>query len=101
MLDQLDPVLRQTVQIARDDQRHWQQVWFERHPGRSWSALFLRWLRQQDCLALVHLDELAMDLAATVPEGCEPGDSLEVRVGEVDSLADRLRLQAVRSGGQG
>lgn len=100
LLDQLEPVLRQTIQIARDDQRHWQQVWFERHPGQSWSALFLRWLRQQDGLALVHLDALAMDLAATVPEGCEAGDPLEVRVGEVDSLADRLRLQAVRSGGQ-
>ncbi|MGB7564105.1 MAG: RNB domain-containing ribonuclease [Prochlorococcaceae cyanobacterium] len=100
LLDELDPVLRQTIQIARDDQRHWQQVWFERHSAMTWSALFLRWLRQQDGLALVHLDELAMDLAATVPEGCEPGDPLEVRVGEVDSLADRLRLQAVRSGGQ-
>ncbi|MCP9850574.1 RNB domain-containing ribonuclease [Cyanobium sp. Morenito 9A2] len=100
LLDQLDPALRQTIQIAREDQRHWQQVWFERHLDGSWPALFLRWLRQQDGLALVHLDALAMDLPALAPEGCEPGDGLVVRVGEVDCLADRLRLLAVRSTGQ-
>ena len=100
LLDPLDVALRQTVQIAREDQRHWQQVWFELHRREHWPARFLRWLRPQDGLALVHLEPLAMDLAAIAPEPCQPGDDLDVQVVEVDALSDRLRLTAVRSGRQ-
>lgn len=100
LLDPLDAALRQTVQIAREDQRHWQQVWFERHRKEHWPGRFLRWLRPQDGLALVHLEPLAMDLAAIAPESSQPGDDLDVQVAEVDALSDRLRLTAVRSGRQ-
>ncbi len=94
ILTSLDPVLRESQQISREDQRHWQQVWFEQHRGQRWHGLFLRWLRPQDRLGLVHLETLAMDLAARCPEGAEPGDALSVHVQEVDSLCDLLRLEA-------
>jgi hypothetical protein len=40
------------------------------------------------------LDALAMELPMLCRERSEPGDSLQVRVLEVDSLADLLRLEA-------
>ncbi|MEB3322475.1 MAG: ribonuclease catalytic domain-containing protein [Synechococcaceae cyanobacterium] len=95
LLTELEGPLRQAVQISREDQRHWLQVWFEQQEQPQWPALFLRWLRPQDHLGLVHVEELAMDLAATCPAGAVPGEPLLVRVLEVDSLRDRLRLQAV------
>ena len=94
LLTELDSPLRQAVQISRDDQRHWQQVWFDAHRGQSWRAQFLRWLRPQDRLGLVHVEELAMDLAAECPAGCEPGQQLMLRVQQVDPLRDLLRLSA-------
>jgi exoribonuclease-2 len=71
-------------------------VWFDAHRGQSWRAQFLRWLRPQDQLGLVHAEELAMDLAAACPSGSEPGDPLMLRVHQVDPLRDLLRLTTSR-----
>jgi exoribonuclease-2 len=94
LLAELEGPARQAVQISREDQRHWQQVWFETHRGRQWRCCFLRWLRAQDRLALVHVEELAMDLPALAPEGAEPAMALLMRVQQVDPLRDQLRLVA-------
>jgi exoribonuclease-2 len=94
LLATLEPPLREAVQISREDQRHWQQVWFAQHRGQAWRVQFLRWLRPQDRLGLVHCEELAMDLAAECPAGSEPAAGLLLRVHEVDPLRDRLRLIA-------
>jgi len=99
LLEQLDHSLRQGIQISRDDQRHWQQVWFEAHQQESFEGLFLRWLKPQDGLALVRLDALSMDLPVVVRETCEPGEALVVRIKEVDSFADLLRLVGQRGTG--
>jgi exoribonuclease-2 len=94
LLELIDGPVREGIRISREDQRHWLQVWFEQNPQPSWSARFLRWLRPQDQLALVHLEELSLELPATCPAGCEPGMALRLRVVQVDSLRDQLRLQA-------
>jgi exoribonuclease-2 len=95
LLAELEPALREGIAISRDDQRHWQQVWFAQHKQPEWRGCFLRWLRPQDQLGLVHLEELAIDLPATCPPRSQPGDGLLVRIGQVDPLRDLLRLQAV------
>ncbi|MFN6133876.1 MAG: ribonuclease catalytic domain-containing protein [Synechococcaceae cyanobacterium] len=95
LLAELEPALREGLAISRDDQRHWQQVWFAQEKRPEWQGCFLRWLRPQDLLGLVHLEELAMDLPAACPPRSQPGDGLLVRVLQVDPLRDLLRLQAV------
>ncbi|MFM8525551.1 MAG: ribonuclease catalytic domain-containing protein [Cyanobacteriota bacterium] len=94
LLAEVEPALREGLQISRDDQRHWQQVWFEHHRQEVWEGLFLRWLRPQGSLALVAIEALAMELPMLCRERSEPGDGLQVRLLEVDSLADVLRLEA-------
>jgi exoribonuclease-2 len=96
LLDQLEAPIRHGIAISRDDQRHWRQVWFEQHPRLEWRAVFLRWLRPQDQLGLVHLEELALELPAHCPPRSEPGEALLVKVRELDSLRDQLRLEARR-----
>ena len=93
-LRELEPALRQGVQIQRDDQRHWLQVWFEQQPRHPLVGLFLRWLRPDQQLALVWLEELCQSLPCHGPARSEPGSRLLVRVVEVDSLRDRLQLEA-------
>ena len=94
LINQMEIGIRQAVAISREDQRHWQQVWFEKHSQGQWPAIFLRWLRPQDQLGLVHVEELGMDLAAECPDGCQPAQNLVLRVQLVDSLRDQLRLRA-------
>lgn len=86
--------LREGITVSREDQRHWRQVWFAEHRGQQWRGVFLRWLRDDHHLALVHLESLAMDLAAECHGAVEPGAGLLVRVREVDPLRDLLRLDA-------
>jgi hypothetical protein len=99
LLEQVDHALRQGIQISREDQRHWQQVWFEAHHQDSFEGLFLRWLKPQDGLALVRLESLAMDLPVVVRESCEPGETVVARVRDVDAFADLLRLTGQRATG--
>lgn len=99
-LEALEPALRQGIQISREDQRHWQQVWFAEHRRERWDGVVLRWLRPQDGLALVRLEALAMDLAVVVRESCGPGDGVQVSVQEADPDGDVLRLVGHRSARQ-
>ena len=100
LLQQIDTAVREGIAVTREDQRHWQQVWFEQHANARWPVDFLRWLRPQDRLGLVRLEELALDLAATCPAGSEPGDALVLEVAGVDSIRDQLHLVANVSSGR-
>jgi exoribonuclease-2 len=97
LLSGFDGAVREGIGISREDQRHWQQVWFEAHKSSQWRADFLRWLRPQDRLGLVRIDDLAMDLAAECPQNAQPGEALLLRVQQVDSLRDQLKLVASAS----
>ena len=94
LIDDLDDPLRQSIQISREDQRHWQQVWFAQHRDERWDAEFLRWLRPQDGLALVHLADLAMDVVGRVDQGNpNPGDRMTMTVKLADPERGELQLQ--------
>ncbi|MFZ9281792.1 MAG: ribonuclease catalytic domain-containing protein [Prochlorococcaceae cyanobacterium] len=97
LLNSFDGAVREGIGISREDQRHWQQVWFETHKSSQWRADFLRWLRPQDRLGLVRIEDLAMDLAAECPQNAQPGHALLLRVQQVDSLRDQLKLVASAS----
>ena len=94
VLSGLEGAMREGITISREDQRHWQQVWFEQHPRPNWRGLMLRWLRPQDNLALVQLEELCLDFPCLCPSACQAGDAVLVQVELVDSLRDQLRLRA-------
>jgi exoribonuclease-2 len=94
LLQELESPLRQGIQIGREDQRHWLQVWVEQEQARQWPGQFLRWLRADQHLGLVWLEAIAQSLPCHCPARSEPGDALLVRVAAVDSLRDVLRLEA-------
>ena len=94
LITDFDAAVREGIGISREDQRHWQQVWFEHHRKDQWPAQFLRWLRPQDQLGLVRIDDLAMDVAAECPRDSEPGEGMLINVHHVDSARDQLRLVA-------
>ena len=52
-------------------------------------------MRQDQRLGLVWTDDLAMTLAAECPPRSQAADALLLRIQQVDSLRDVLKLQAV------
>ena len=81
VINELEQPMRQAVQISREDQRHWQRVWFATHVGQRWGLQFLRWLRQQDHLALLHVNDLAMGIVGRLEvEDPVPGQSMTLEI---------------------
>jgi len=39
LLSSFDGEVREGIGISREDQRHWQQVWFEAHKSSQWRSL--------------------------------------------------------------
>ncbi|GCE65463.1 hypothetical protein OMCYN_01401 [cyanobiont of Ornithocercus magnificus] len=93
-IDTINLSLREGIAITREDQRHWQQVWFADRSQSSWSGIFLRWLRSQDQLGLVRIESLAMDLPAICPTTSQPGFNLRIHVRQANPLLDQLQLTA-------
>jgi exoribonuclease-2 len=54
----------------------------------------LRWLREDQDLALVRIEAWAMELPARLRDRAIPGDSLNVQIQEVDPGRDLLHLRA-------
>lgn len=101
--DQLTPLLERTDQLAREanliaraDQRQALLQWLESGATamQNLEGLLLRWLREDDGLALVRIDSWAMDLPARVEGTAEPGSTLLLQVIQVNAAADQLRINA-------
>jgi exoribonuclease-2 len=96
-LEQVDRLAREAQLVAREDQRLALLQWLEsRPPSGPVPGLLLRWLRQDQGLGLVRIDDWGMDLAAEVDAGLAPGDGLLLVVSGVSSRHDRLELRARR-----
>jgi exoribonuclease-2 len=57
----------------------------------------LRWLREQDGLALILLEDLGLELAARFDRALSPGENLWLRVSHVDPRRDIIHFQEVAS----
>ncbi len=95
-LDALNTPLKQAQQITREDQYLWQQVWFMNHRDQYWPAYFLRWIKHQDQLALVHVEQMAMDFVCRIKVQRDPlpGHPLTMIVLSVDPTSNELQLVA-------
>ena len=96
LLERTDQLAREGNLIARADQRQALLQWLESGatPLQDLDGLLLRWLREDDGLALVRIDAWAMDLPARVDGTAEPGSNLLLQVTQVNAAADQLRINA-------
>ena len=82
--------------VERQTNRYWGLEYLRRQGGNQvWRALMLRWLREQDNLALVLLEDLGLELAARFDRALTPGEFLWLRVAHVDPRRDLIHFQEV------
>jgi len=79
--------------VERQTKRYWRLEYLRRHGDRSWSALVLRWLRPEDNLALVMLEDIAMELPHRFQIPVALGDRVELQVVTADPHNDVIRLR--------
>ncbi|MEO0949244.1 MAG: ribonuclease R family protein, partial [Cyanobacteria bacterium J06641_5] len=81
--------------VERQTKRYWALEFLSRHADEVWSALVLRWLRPDDNLGIILLEDLALELPHRFGREVNLGDRLDVRVFTVDPHQDLIRFREV------
>ncbi len=81
--------------VERQTHRYWALEYLRRHSDRVWQAVLLRWLREDDRLGLILLEDLGLELPMGFRRSVFLGDRLEVRVSHVDPRQDAIKFQEV------
>jgi len=85
--------VQETILVERQTTRYWSLEYLRRHPDQVWQALMLRWLREEDLLGLVLLEDLGIELAVRLQRPVGLGETLNLRVSRVDPRADQIALE--------
>jgi len=79
--------------VERQTNRYWGLEYLRRHADEVWQALVLRWLREDDNLVLILLEDLGLELAMRFKRSVALGDRLEVRVSHADPRQDVIQFR--------
>ncbi|MDY7012932.1 MAG: ribonuclease R family protein [Cyanobacteriota bacterium] len=79
--------------VERQTNRYWGLEYLRRHSDRVWQAIVLRWLREDDNLALILLEDLGLELPHRLNRPAALGDRLGVQVTSADPRQDLIRFR--------
>lgn len=86
-------VTQEASLVERQTHRYWALEYLRRNSDRVWQALLLRWLREDDRLGLILLEDLGLELPMVFRRSVYLGDRMEVRVTHVDPRQDAIKFQ--------
>ncbi len=81
--------------VERQTNRYWGLEYLRRNADRSWQVLVLRWLREDDNLGLILLEDLGLELPHRFERSVALGDRLAVQVTRADPHRDEIRFREV------
>ncbi|MEN9219024.1 MAG: ribonuclease R [Gloeomargarita sp. DG_2_bins_126] len=81
--------------VERQTNRYWSLEYLRRHSDAVWTALVLRWLREDSDLVLVLLEELGLELGMRMQRAVKLGEQIQVQVTHVDPYKDVIHLREV------
>jgi exoribonuclease-2 len=79
--------------VERQTNRYWSLEYLRRHHDRVWQAMVLRWLREDDGLALILIEDLGLELPHRFTRSVFLGDRLDVQVSSADPRQDIIRFR--------
>ncbi len=79
--------------VERQTKRYWALEYLRRHGNQRWNALVLRWLREEDNLGIILLEDLGLELPHRFQNHVELGDRVEVEVVVSDPRQDFIRFR--------
>ncbi|MEL6496507.1 MAG: ribonuclease R family protein, partial [Cyanobacteria bacterium J06623_7] len=81
--------------VERQTKRYWGLEYLRRHTDCIWDVLVLRWLRQDEDLGLILIEDLGMELPHRFDRPVTLGERLEMRVTHADPQRDEVRLREI------
>lgn len=79
--------------VERQTNRYWGLEYLRRNTAEVWQALMLRWLREDENLGLILLEELGLELAMRFHRSIQLGERLNVKVSYADPRQDRIEFR--------
>jgi exoribonuclease-2 len=79
--------------VERQTNRYWSLEYLRRNADEVWQGLVLRWLREDEKLGVILLEELGLELPHRFERAVTLGDRLEVQVREADPHKDEVRFR--------
>ncbi len=79
--------------VERQTNRYWALEFLRRNTHEIWQVLVLRWLREDDNLGLILLEDLGLELPHRFERSVSLGDRLEVQVTRSDPHRDEIRFR--------
>jgi exoribonuclease-2 len=81
--------------VERQTSRYWAIEYLRRRADETWQALVLRWIREDDSLGVILLEEIGIEFVWRFPRSVELGERLAVRVSHADPREDAIQFQEV------
>jgi len=95
LLLQLVSSIQESSLVERQTNRYWCLEYLRRHRDEVWRGILLRWLRPEENLGLVLLEDLGVELAMRLQRQANLGESLLVRASRVEPRTDQIWLEEV------
>jgi exoribonuclease-2 len=83
--------------VERQTNRYWGLEYLRRNSDQVWQVLVLRWLREDENLGLILLEDLGLELPHRFERQVSLGDRLEVQVMRSDPQRDEIRFRELLS----
>ncbi len=93
ILQAIDPAIWDANQVEKQSVRYWSLEYLRRNKEVVWEALMLDWLRENEKLALVLIEDLGLKLPMRITRQIQVGDNLRIRASEVDPRKDIIYFQ--------
>ena len=81
--------------VERQTKRYWALEYLRRHQKEVWDVMLLRWLREDDGLGLIMVEDLGLELAMRFNRSVILGEQFQVRVSHANPRQDIIRFEEV------
>lgn len=81
--------------VERQTKRYWALEYLRRHQDQVWDVMLLRWLRQDDGLGLIMVEDLGLELAMRFNRDVTLGEQFQVMVSHANPRQDIIRFEEV------
>ena len=81
--------------VERQTNRYWSLEYLRRNTDCIWDVLVLRWLRQDEDLGLILIEDIGMELPHRFDRPVALGERLEMQVTLADPQRDEVRLREI------
>ncbi|MEA5447270.1 ribonuclease R family protein [Leptolyngbya sp. CCNP1308] len=81
--------------VERQTKRYWALEYLRRHQAQPWDVMLLRWLREDEGLGLIMVEDLGLELAMRFNRAVALGEQFQVRVSHASPRQDVIRFEEV------